>query len=301
MATVARSIALLLLLATASPLLGNELDDSVGEDGFSLSQPNPPPPPGSRGSSTGRSCIFKAPEGQSFDLTPMKHLDHDYTGTTNGGYAYRFNVCGNTVKMCNAQPAPASKWRGTKCNNLGDPSTQTVSLLDAADPSKGLRVEYTQGDICKRQVDGQMEISSRAVSYEITCDPGESPGALRLIKEVSMCEYVIQFASKHACPAGMAGGMLGGHGWRYVFLILFGAAAYLGVGIYLNGRQEGKHGIEAIPHIRYWEEVPGLVRDGMMFSYVTARPLAETGIEKGKVLYETLKERYQNQYAAPPG
>ena len=30
----------------------------------------------------------------------MTRTDHDYTGTTNGGYAYRFNLCGNTVKLC---------------------------------------------------------------------------------------------------------------------------------------------------------------------------------------------------------
>ena len=42
-------------------------------------------------------------------MSPMRRTDHDFTGTTNGGY--RFNVCGNTVKLCNQMPAPASKWR----------------------------------------------------------------------------------------------------------------------------------------------------------------------------------------------
>ena len=64
--------------------------------------------------------------------------------------------------------------------------------------------------------------------------------------------------------------------------------------VYLNGRNEGKHGIEAIPHIRYWEELPGLVREGAQFSYTQVRPVAEQGFEKGKVLYENLR----NQYAA---
>ena len=46
-----------------------------------------------------------------------------------------------------------------------------------------------------------------------------------------MCEYVIQFDSRHACPSGgPRGGPLGGRGWSLIFLMLFGAIAYLGGG-----------------------------------------------------------------------
>jgi hypothetical protein len=68
--------------------------------------------------------------------------------------------------------------------------------------------------------------------------------------------------------------------------------------VYLNGRNDGKHGIEAIPHIRYWEEVPGLVREGVQFSYVHGRAAAEVGLERGKVAYSLVKERYANQGAS---
>jgi len=273
-----------------------DFEDDIGDESY-LPRPSPPPPPAPLGSvGSGSSCVFKAPGGASFDLTPMKRDDHDFTGTTTGGYAYRFNVCGNTVKLCNSQPAPASKWRGTKCNNLGDPSTQTVSLLDGNDPAKGLRLKYTQGDICKRQVDGQMEIGSRMVSYDVYCDPSEEIGKLRTIQEVSMCEYVIEYGSVHACPAGTSRGALGGRGWRLVFLLLFGGLVYVGAGVYLNGRNEGKHGVEAIPHVRYWEQVPGLVRDGVQFSYVHGRAAAELGLERGQAAYTFLRERYQSTH-----
>ena len=96
-------------------------------------------------------CSFST-KGIKFDLTGMKRDDHDYTGTTPGGYTYRFNVCAGTVKVCNSQNAPASKWRGTKCNNLGDQGTQSIALLDEKSPYKGLKVTYKDGDICKKQV-----------------------------------------------------------------------------------------------------------------------------------------------------
>lgn len=296
----ARPLLFATLLALASHARANEFDDNE-EDPYSL-RPSPPPPPvpAAVGSSSS-SCVFKAASGEAFDLRPMKQLTHDFTGTTSGGYTYRFNVCENTVRLCNAQPAPASKWRGTKCNNLGDPGTQTVSLLSTSDPSSGLRLKYTQGDICKRQVDGQMEIGSRMVNYEIFCDRGEE-GKLRSggIKEESMCEYTVQFDSKYACPTNVGNGPLGGRGWKLIFFILFGAVAYLGVGIYLNGRNEGKHGVEAIPHIRQWEEVPSLVKEGLQFSYThgkvygeVGRQYAEVGFEKGKALYHGLRSSYQ--------
>ena len=59
-------------------------------------------------------CTYTSPrEGYKWDLRPMKRADHDFSGTTPGGYTYRFNVCGGTVKVCNRVQAPANKWRGT--------------------------------------------------------------------------------------------------------------------------------------------------------------------------------------------
>ena len=135
---------------------------------------------------------------------------------------------------------------------------------------KGVKVTYRDGDICKKQahahslrprggplasaasrrtcafgadaaqVNGQMEIGSREVTYQIQCDPSQARrlppsrtarraaavvrrcprvtshavvtwrsqdvGLLKHISEVSMCEYSIIFLSKHGCPVGTVGG-----------------------------------------------------------------------------------------------
>ena len=155
-------------------------------------------------------CFWTSPGGSTFNLQGMKQLGHDFTGTTAGGYTYRFNMCGGTVKVCNGQPAPASKWRGTKCNNLGDMQTQEISLLDEHDASKGLRLVYRDGDICKKQVNGQVAIGSRQVTYEIECDRGSDSGVLQRIVETSMCDYTILFQSRHACPTNGIAGSRGG-------------------------------------------------------------------------------------------
>jgi hypothetical protein len=231
------------------------------------------------GATPARTCAWTSPGGVKFDLRGMRRTDHDYLGTTPGGYTYRFNVCAGTVKVCNRQAAPASKWRGSKCNNLGDMQTQDFALIDPADPYKGLKVTYKDGDICKKQVNGQMEIGSREVTYEIQCDSSQSPGMLKHIQEVSMCDYTVSFLSKHGCPAGGGGGM---HGWTLIFWILFGACAYLGIGIGFNRyRTPDLPLAEAVPNLGFWKELPGLVKDGVVFT-----------TEKAKVGFEFAQQKY---------
>merc|ERR1711865_1122401 len=75
------------------------------------------------------------------------------------------------------------------------------------------------------------EIGSREVIYEVECDRGADPGVLQKIVETSMCDYTIQFKSKHACPTN---GSSGSKGWSFVFLVLAGAVLYLAVGIGIN-------------------------------------------------------------------
>jgi hypothetical protein len=78
-----------------------------------------------------------------------------------------------------------------------------------------------------------------------------------------------------------------------VTLIFVGAVAYIGVGVYLNNKNEGKHGVEAIPHVRYWEQLPVLVRDGLAFSYTRGRSV----FERSKGVYETVRDRYGSSAA----
>ena len=240
---------------------GGADEDGMGMDGGGIIPSVRAPP-----------CFWTSPGGSTFNLQGMKQLGHDFTGTTAGGYTYRFNMCGGTVKVCNRQPAPASKWRGTKCNNLGDMQTQEISLLDEHDASKGLRLVYRDGDICKKQVNGQVAIGSRQVTYEIECDRGSDPGVLQKIVETSMCDYTILFKSRHACPTN---GIAGSRGWSFVFFVVLVAGLYLGIGIGINKYKFGLDGIESVPHISFWRQVPGLVKDGVTFSVAQSKQAAE--------------------------
>ena len=56
--------------------------------------------------------------------------------------------------------------------------------------------------------------------------------------------------------------------------------------------------MEAIPHITYWEQLPGLVRDGVQFSYVHGKAFAELALERGTVLYTLARERYSSHMSS---
>lgn len=127
-----------------------------------------------------RPCKHTAHDGTVFNVGPLFRSDTDFSDTTPGGFTYQFNVCGVTNKVCNRQPAPASKWRGGKCNNLGDIETQKLEDLDTSNPAAGVAIKYNEGDICKKQQGGQTLIETRQVTYEVHCDASKDPGVLKV-------------------------------------------------------------------------------------------------------------------------
>ena len=233
------------------------------------------------------SCQYTPPgTNVHFDLSGMKQIVHDFTSATAGGYTYRFNVCGDTIKECNSQPAPASKWRGSKCNNLGDRNTMAMTALDPANPSKGLRLSFTQGDICKKQTpDGGTEMGSRSISYEVSCSGSE--GELKNVNEVSMCDYVVQFESKHACPIAPPI-----HWLKIIALVLLLAfAIYCIGGALYNYKVHQLQGVDAMPNKAMWDEVPGLVRDGAHFSFTHTKVGVTNAYVWLKAKYDEHKQR----------
>ena len=290
------------LLGLLSCALVRALDDPYGIDDIDFA-PNPPPPPQAGGGfSSASSCQF-SPAGTNlhFDLSPMRQTSHDFTSATAGGYTYRFNVCGDAVKVCNSQPAPAAKWRGTKCNNLGDRESLKVSLLDPASPTKGLKLAYDQGDICKKQTfDGGTEMGSRYITYEISCSAGEE-GTLKSIREVTMCEYVVLFESKYACPITAQRSLY----TKVMTLLVISFALYCLLGAFYNVYYQGAKGLDAVPNKAAWEEVPGLVREGAAFSYEKGKVYGSAAYEAAKVYggagYEMAKAKYEQYQASRAG
>mmetsp|Transcript_4723 Transcript_4723/g.11111 ORF Transcript_4723/g.11111 Transcript_4723/m.11111 type:complete len:340 (+) Transcript_4723:362-1381(+) len=55
-------------------------------------------------------------------------------------------------------------------------------------------------------------------------------------------------------------------GWWFVTLVFFTASLYVGLGCVYNMRTRNVSGMDAFPHLSFWRELPGLVRDGCSVS-----------------------------------
>ena len=52
----------------------------------------------------------------------------------------------------------------------------------------------------------------------------------------------------------------------YSFFVLLSVSLYLGIGIGVKWHKFGMRGAEAVPNIDLWRQVPGLVKDGVIFA-----------------------------------
>jgi hypothetical protein len=60
-----------------------------------------------------------------------------------------------------------------------------------------------------------------------------------------------------------AGGLSGG--WIFTIIVLCSAVVYVGGGYAYNNQQKGKSGMDAVPHLEFWQDLPALVKDGTTF------------------------------------
>jgi len=70
------------------------------------------------------------------------------------------------------------------------------------------------------------------------------------------------------------------YGWRFIFFVFFVFGTYLTLGIAYNVKRNGATGMDAMPHIEMWKDLPFLVRDGIFFSIDTIK-------SKGKAQYQS--------------
>lgn len=97
--------------------------------------------------------------------------------------------------------------------------------------------------------------------------------------------YLFFIAAKEACGGGGFGSDVLGTGlsWGWFFLICISVALflYLSIGIFYNFKKLGVTGIEAIPNVDFWRDVPGLTKDGIAFSITTIKACVARGAAKG--------------------
>ena len=135
-----------------------------------------------------------------------------------------------------------------------------------------------------------------------------------------LCHYVLNFRTRHACPPASswattilamcvappraARAPLAPHALaRALRSLVVGGLAYLVGGVVYNMRVHDKKGVEAIPNLEFWVQVPALCAEGLKFSsalakdaFIRLRAMAQGGGGGGE--REELLGRSDNPYEA---
>ena len=118
------------------------------------------------------------------------------------------------------------------------------------------------------------------VQVDIECDPGKV-GDLQLSYDgYFTCKY--QFKGKHANACKGAGGGGGGAGAPakkkglsigsiILIVALVCSVIYLAAGVGWQYRKGERGVVGLLPHKGFWSSIPGLVKEGVLFSYTSIR------------------------------
>lgn len=145
-------------------------------------------------------CKFRFEDGTTYDLAKLsKKLPPDYTFQDNE-YNYVVNVCSGTFKTCQGEPNTiASQWASpssckvlARATSILGNSEPEVSYLDQSNPSSGIKLTYTGGDLCSG-------LTERKVEIVIKCNYSKL-GHLASVRETQTCKYLFEFESKYGCP-----------------------------------------------------------------------------------------------------
>lgn len=143
----------------------------------------------------------------------------------------------------------------------------TYSLLDPTNPTNGVTVKY---------VDGEFAFGDyRSTQIDIICDSDDSKtfGCVSTgceEKTGNVINYHFVLKSKYGCPGSGSGrpflwpvGILG----LLALLLIPVFIIYWPVGIIVNKFIRKKEGIEIVPNVTFWKDLPFLVKDGFLFLF----------------------------------
>lgn len=205
-------------------------------------------------------------------------------------------MCGNGCAALMAQQYTSSAnsycWSVGEWSNGADVS---LSLYNPADPTAGIIYTIKKGDS-----QGCSNGARRSLSVAVQCPASGALGQAvfpTTITDLGNCAYATTMVHPSACPFTGAG--TGGWTWGNTFLCLFftGFGAYFVGGAAFRYKQLDMRGVEVVPHLEFWRELPGLVSDGAMFCVSKATELA-SGVAGGGWTEGAGVSRYVSHAAA---
>jgi len=204
-------------------------------------------------------CIVQAPDGTTYDLNSLSVISGSDPDDKNPNrWIYTLNLCkgvGFTCDRCLLDSGYCQQSldkRNTYC--VG--ASSTVSFV-GKNGGAGVEAFF----VSPPGTDGLV----RKGKVIISCNPAAStPVKLDIHNPTNVNSYEITFESVAACPAKALGGLSGGS--VFLIIVLCATVVYLIGGVIFLGAVKGQRGKDMIPNLDFWSMVPGLVKDGVLFT-----------------------------------
>jgi hypothetical protein len=215
-------------------------------------------------------------------LDQLANIDHRYSlvrDPRDQYWSYYISICKANIE-CNGVLSPAcQKSNDSREIILGDIHYVNITQLDPDDITQGARLVYGNGQ------DGRM------TEIDFHCDEDASIGK-PVFKGVQALVYKFQWDSELVCakPGGPDRRLrpIPGLGILGLFLLLavIGLILYFVIGIVIKIAVYKAKGVEVIPNVEFWKDLPHLVKDGFVYVYEGI-----TGLFKRN--YKTMKSEHK--------
>jgi hypothetical protein len=197
-------------------------------------------------------------------------------------YSFQFNFGKNNRLTCQGN-SDAQIIKNFQI--IGDPSIscevlgrelKNISLIDQSNPYSGLSIEYQNGDMCFNIDDGVAYGSDRITRFNIICSNSQDSSFSFDIpidkKPGDICNLVFKINSPAGCPYGR----YYKYTWTIILLwTLFFFSLYFFIGMLYKIKIYNLSGFEALPNSEFWQNFPGYVKDGCVFSYININKAIE--------------------------
>lgn len=210
-----------------------------------------------------------------YDLSALANTDFGFTDPIKK-YEYTLAICGVTKKACGPAKTPKHvtlcqnwHWGGgiAMINDWSNPVWKDTSAS-----GRGIELDFANGDTmgCGHP---------RTVTLQLLCDPDVSlknmgvAGRIVKVTEPKTCGYTMEFRTSLVCNGAAVGvGFFG-----TIFIIMFTVLGfYCAAGIAYNRLKLGvTDWKESVPHVEFWQTVPGHLQDAFVWSRDKIKALME--------------------------
>jgi len=193
-----------------------------------------------------------------------------------GTRSYKFAMCGEVTEYkCRMD-------EGAVCEYIA--ATSTTHLLGRWLYS-GVTFNYLPdaGELQLSMADGDYpgcapgKHRNVTISMHCSTDKNEVLPKVQPVMEIAdNCTYYVRMTSVAACPTAIGPGNGGGGGGLsggsvFIIVVIVVTVVYFAAGFAYKSLVKGTRGVESIPHVDYWRDLPGLVADGFRFVFAKIR------------------------------